>query len=362
MGYLSFPGFDISLPISEISSYAEQGYYAFFEYALAYWASHIEMVLNNPENQNQDAIKELEESADVFLDAHASPKPEKTTRIPRSLSEKLKILTDRPLAERLGEAMFCSRTQLRAFYNKTSTPCLQNLHETLGLVRKSLIELDATSTERRESRTEYYGPKLFKCDRISCYYFLEGFATRKELDEHTNRHERSFFCSFSGCWGSHTGFATLKELTKHEADKHGIFKSDDEDSFLPQERPTPAPVSFNCSFCEKKFTRKHNLDLHLRQHKAPGEKPYVCSTCGRKFSRNGDCTRHEASSHGAGNTFICGGTLKNGVTWGCGKDFSRNDMLLRHYRTDIGMKCREPIEEEEREEQKASSTSKTVTE
>jgi hypothetical protein len=52
-----------------------------------------------------------------------------------------------------------------------------------------------------------------------------------------------------------------------------------------------------CSYCGKQFTRKYNLQGHIRAHK--GERPYDCSVCATAFTRKADLERHK-KIHGKG--------------------------------------------------------------
>ena len=54
--------------------------------------------------------------------------------------------------------------------------------------------------------------------------------------------------------------------------------------------------NFNCSYCDKKFTRKFILVEHERIH--TGDKPYSCSYCDHKFSRSSALKRHERIHNG----------------------------------------------------------------
>lgn len=95
---------------------------------------------------------------------------------------------------------------------------------------------------------------------------------------------------------------------------------------------------FRCSFCNKVFTRKSNLDSHLITHST--ERPHVCQECGKSFARLSDRTRHESTTHKATKTFQCRGVKKDGVReWGCGHFYSRADGLRKHFKSFAGKQC-----------------------
>ncbi|KAJ7301630.1 hypothetical protein DFH08DRAFT_635102, partial [Mycena albidolilacea] len=79
--------------------------------------------------------------------------------------------------------------------------------------------------------------------------------------------------------------------------------------------------------CESTFTRRINLNGHLRAHS--DERPFVCRwpECGRAFPRQHDCKRHK-QLHTNYPSFVCGGGESG--AGGCGKKFARMDALNRH--------------------------------
>lgn len=150
-----------------------------------------------------------------------------------------------------------------------------------------------------------------------------------------NAHMRSVHqCSYSGdrlnCEQCDRTFGKVKYIQKHIREIHDMA--------------TP----FHCSFCNKKFNRKANLQEHelihegkfladcqtcgksyrtasaLRLHERThtGEKPYSCDLCDKAYAYNTDLKRHKRSAHGIlGTPYPC---------TACDKIFYEPKLLRRH--------------------------------
>ncbi|TPX70440.1 hypothetical protein SpCBS45565_g01816 [Spizellomyces sp. 'palustris'] len=85
---------------------------------------------------------------------------------------------------------------------------------------------------------------------------------------------------------------------------------------------TMTPKRFTCPMpgCTKSFTRKYNMNSHIRCHS--GEKPFVCPHCPDvSFARKHDLRRHVICLHNVERPFGCDH---------CTLRFNRSDALKRH--------------------------------
>ena len=77
---------------------------------------------------------------------------------------------------------------------------------------------------------------------------------------------------------------------------------------------------FSCNICQKKFSRKGELNKHLLQHE--DVKPYVCSECAKCFYTAAELTHHQPV-HSDYKHFCCGL---------CGKDFKLKGCVKKHFK------------------------------
>lgn len=93
------------------------------------------------------------------------------------------------------------------------------LDEALQRNRKILEDLPAKLEKGKAASdlaaySTFYDPKrLYKCNRITCRYFAEGFKDKQSRKRHVNVHDRPYHCDVQDCLGQE-GFAKESDLQK----------------------------------------------------------------------------------------------------------------------------------------------------
>jgi hypothetical protein len=366
--YLNLPGFWTQ----NVEELILEGYYAFMDYAIAFWLRHLEAgTIKSEEQDDEGAVAGNEtwtmfmESLEIFLDKHwASPKS--SLLVSKRNSDRLQRFREASFYDTLEQAVVSTRKQLTFYGEMKKEEIALDLGEILLMIRPLLEAAYAQPKDdsAKDRFEQMYGSNLYKCSRFSCNYFHNGFSTREEREQHLQKHDRPFRCTVEGCPVVIIGLATKSELEKHMKDTHGTL-ADQEGEFPAESDLVPPPrlgtpvrrlimppeprkrekKVFSCPDCSKVFTRRFNLDSHLATHGPV--RPFFCKTCGKRFARRNDCNRHE-NSH-KGERYTCEG---------CGKEFTRADSLRNHHnKSKAGQQCRiPPISDNGLEQENAESS------
>lgn len=294
--YLTFECFDQDISQEELIKLATEGYFAFQDYAVANWSYHFRAMVEAGqhlfarETDTVNAIQELEVALNDFADRYEEDVfQEEVVSSPDKVCEAFKQFGFYDSLEKLWSHVYGH--EIRGFEVRNDVS-LKSLGDAL-LRNRKLVENLMTSANRSfsiEKRLDsFYGGKRYKCPKLTCFYFHEGFADAKSRDVHINRHDRPFQCTFPDCSVGDLGFGSSKELEKHKKSFHPELN--EEAVTFTKATTVTTEGQFACHLCDKRFSRNLHLRSHLLNHN--GERPFACSTCEKAFTRANDCKRHE---------------------------------------------------------------------
>lgn len=352
--YLNMPCFRQDTP--DLTALVLGGYYGFMDYAIAYWVRHVEEAAVGA-HEGDAMIQDLAESLTVLLDVHFTV-PAKQLHISEGNKKRLQVFESLPRFHDLEQAVVWARKELTFFGETRESEKALDLGCVVRNARSELERLVEGArnkpTKQADELEAMYGPKPFKCSRLSCRYFYDGFTTAQQREQHHDKHLLPFRCTFIGCPRSSLGMATERELEKHVRETHRAPADDEfpslgelsgqEDTAGPakgQKRQAtpkakrPQVTEWTCDRCSRVFRKKFNLKSHMVTHS--DERGFSCGTCDLAFARESDRNRHEKTHEEPG--FVCGGELPDGQRWGCGQRFVRADTLRNHHRTIAGQAC-----------------------
>lgn len=414
------PLFDDGLESISLTSHVQAGDFAFFDYSITNWVSHLDACLFQdnlitPQGPLDD-LDDLPERLCIFLDIHWA-QPKRRCKVKKSVLSWVRSIPqlDSRKKEKLLEVVTAS---IKLSSGETESSADYEALKLYGLLQKvrEMLEQLAEDPVARLDIEYFYGGRLFKCPRLYCKWFYEGFERPDERNEHLAKHQRSFYCPYIGCASAIIGCTTASDLEEHLRAYHEKeptskdFPQDSNATTAASSRntqkpstskrqaqttgtsvpnhtatgtPTPEPTNLSspvakpinpgdamaaamptdydeevnqpptkrarmsgpaaCHVCSKVFSKPSRLSSHMRTH--TDAKPYGCSSCGRAFAREPDLTRHEALH--SERKHACGGYLKSGAKWGCGKKFTRADGLARHFKGETGKLCMKPLRQQE---------------
>ena len=326
----------------DIDRWLKDGWYGFADYACLAWTKHLELGLKpDPPITLPEGFDETLEG--FFTEHLAKEAPKQKPKIPKSVMQLVAKLPPSDVTELLQNTMASMRTAVNIGVTDITLYATTDIFEILYKVR---VRLEGLAETTPALIYEHYGKYPFKCRRIACKDFYNGFATRKERDTHMDKHERPYLCTIGGCHGAEYGLTTKKDLLSHMAKYHptkmalddfdGNGVSETSESEEEEEVEEPKASSFTCQKCDRSFDKKFNLHAHLKTH--TDQRKFGCNHCNQAFHRRSDLNRHELI-HTGDKSHECTGALRNGVTWGCRSRYARKEALHKHFRSKAGREC-----------------------
>jgi hypothetical protein len=227
--YLSLPAFSSAVQDDQIRQHARTGTFAFFEYALSSWTAHLEHTLDKRDTSVSPPAS-LERVLQAFFHMHWMP-AKRQTRPPKRIQE---------LADRMVD--FEDSAKIKASLSSVHCLMTNNLSDmevfyTLDLFSfltrvRAIIEELSTQPDIGFEMRQFYGQQLYKCPRIYCMFFHEGFADLAQRSSHVERHDRSHFCKITGCLYATLGYPKADDLARHEKAAHPEIITEEDFSTL----------------------------------------------------------------------------------------------------------------------------------
>jgi hypothetical protein len=294
--YLTFPCFkaDAKDDVRELRRYMLSGHFAFQDYAIATWFHHVNAFVHKGERflgEVVDISKHLTpfwEALECFISFY--DEEDWNSGIVQSCYENCRLFEP----YELHEALLLLKSHIYTFQqkgfdarHKISIPSLEAaLDRNRSLLEEPPKDLD---TKEKEAYSKFYDEKrLYKCTKITCRYFSQGFTDKKARKRHVNIHDRPYQCEVMDCLGQE-GFANEKDLRNHKRSFHPDMCDLAETFKSSIAKRTKADHA--CVFCGKTFTRRFHRVDHEKSHR--GQRDHACPECGKAFTRANDCKRHQ---------------------------------------------------------------------
>ncbi|KAH7348115.1 C2H2 domain-containing protein [Pyrenochaeta sp. MPI-SDFR-AT-0127] len=293
--YLTFPCFDIVGPEQqvELEKLTLDGQLAFQDYAAAKWFHHVTAWVNSGAKflegtkHQEGQLKAISDAIDDFMARYGEE--DWASGIVEDCKDTCKVFEDQPIYESLVLLTSHIYTFQKKGFEARHKISIKSLATALERNRKVLEELPSklNKSDRRTYLEFYDYERRFKCTRITCRYFSEGFKDTKARNRHVNIHDRPFQCEVSDCLGAE-GFTNAKDLEKHTRAYHPEL-SDLAETFNSTTAKR-AKANHTCTICGKTFTRNFHRQNHELSHR--GIRPFECPECGKAFTRRNDLERH----------------------------------------------------------------------
>ena len=204
LGYMSSSPLSLAASKDEVEKQVQNGYYAFHDYASAHCFDHLLHVSQMGVTTDDEQLSHLSSICRSFSEIYGLShifNPSDTESHAQQIKRFIDSIPTKP-------------RERDSFYDiGLRTHCVRNAIE-------RLYEGPASQDKPHHKLCEMYGLQVFKCDRVDCRHFVEGFVAKALRDQHLDRHLRPYRCAQSGCPFQNLGFEDQRTLEDHIREKH----------------------------------------------------------------------------------------------------------------------------------------------
>ena len=141
---MSRPEFDIEKSDKEIEETILQGSYTFADYAICFWAYHLESAAKEVVDYNSDTSQFLVECLGVFLDLHWV-NTSKTYSVSNALDNNLNTLQHHVYFDKICQAVAAAKSWLRPTWKEPTEDDVLRLSRIISCIRKILENMVSTN-------------------------------------------------------------------------------------------------------------------------------------------------------------------------------------------------------------------------
>lgn len=198
-----------------------QGHLAFQDYAVAKWFHHVNAFIDHGKelvSEGVGVLSRLEEMSTALDDFISKYEDEDWYECDvTDCKEKCKIFEDKNFYPQLVAVASHIYTFQKKGFDARHTVNVKSLATALERNRNLLEELPKTisNTELVTYRQFYDDARRYKCTKITCVYFWDGFKDPKSRKRHVALHERPYQCEASDCLAAEYGFSNSRDLEKY---------------------------------------------------------------------------------------------------------------------------------------------------
>ncbi|KAL9044435.1 MAG: hypothetical protein Q9214_002426 [Letrouitia sp. 1 TL-2023] len=204
--YLLSSPLALSASEEEMEYRTKDGYFALHDYASIFFFNHLSYIAKNWAEGN-DAVQN-----DLSVRCQSFVKRYEISGHSRSSDQE-----DDPInvARFVGSISDNARDRNKCYDIEWRTLRIRRILEVY-------VETLRPSTGAHDAALDMYGIRVFKCRKVDCRFYFEGFATRSEREAHVDRHDRPYMCDQRSCPFRSLGFESKDQLEKHARNSHVV--------------------------------------------------------------------------------------------------------------------------------------------